>query len=37
VLFDDDGKIYAVYGARTILIVELTPAAPHWSMAPIAF
>jgi beta-xylosidase len=24
VLFDDDGKIYAVYGARTIRIVELT-------------
>jgi beta-xylosidase len=23
VLFDDDGKIYAVYGARTIRIVEL--------------
>src|SRR5437763_8429811 len=25
VLFDDDGKIYAVYGARTIHIVELNP------------
>jgi beta-xylosidase len=25
VLFDDDGKIYAVYGARTIRIVELNP------------
>jgi beta-xylosidase len=25
VLFDDDGKIYAVYGANTIRIVELNP------------
>ncbi len=25
VLFDDDGKIYAIYGARTIRIVELNP------------
>jgi xylan 1,4-beta-xylosidase len=25
VLFDDDGKIYAVYGARTIHIVQLNP------------
>src|ERR1051325_2950294 len=25
VLFDDDGKIYAVYGARTIHIVEVNP------------
>ena len=25
VLFDDDGKIYAVYGARTIRITELNP------------
>ena len=29
VLFDDDGKIYAVYGARTIRIVELNQRS-HW-------
>ena len=33
VLFDDDGKIYAVYGARTIRIVELNQDLTAWCPA----
>ena len=37
VLFDDDGKIYAVYGARTIRIVELNAGIDRrWCPEPIA-